>query len=96
MSRTSVTWTGRQSGASTVERLAVHIGRLLRHPAYRRDSVVSPLLRRHLPYDAGYAWNGEAALRTRLAAATLDEASLDHLLRNVQAELTRLRQPRDA
>jgi hypothetical protein len=100
MRRSLVTSNGKAAGgagaeASSVERLAAHIGRLLRHPAYRRESVVSPLLRRHLPYDAGYAWDGEAALRTRLKAAALDEASLDHLIRNVQAEFTRLRRPAD-
>ncbi|WCS23149.1 hypothetical protein LOK46_18420 [Methylobacterium sp. NMS14P] len=83
------------SRSSSVETLALHIGRLLRHPAYRREAVVSPLLRRHLPYEAGYAWNGEAGLRTRLAGAALDEASIDHLLRNVQAEFLRLRRPAD-
>ncbi|MGU3667892.1 hypothetical protein ACLBX9_27210 [Methylobacterium sp. A49B] len=101
MRRTSVTSGGKDagnssSGPSSIDRLALHIGKLLRHPAYRRESVVSPLLRRHLPYDAGYAWNDEAALRKRLGAAGLDEASLDHLIRNVQAEFTRLRRPSDA
>jgi hypothetical protein len=100
MRRALVTSNGKAAGGastetSSVERLATHIGRLLRHPAYRRESVVSPLLRRHLPYDSGYAWDGEAALRTRLKSAALDEASLDHLIRNVQDELTRLRRPAD-
>lgn len=101
MSRTTVTWKGSGAGdggvdTSGVEMLALHIGRLLRHPAYRRDSVVSPLLRRHLPYESGYAWAGEASLRVRLAGAALDAASLDHLIRNVQAEILRLRRPSDA
>ena len=100
MRRSSVSWGSGNAGTPgrglpSVERLATHIGKLLRHPAYRRESVVSPLLRRHLPFDAGYAWNDEAALRGRLAAAGLDEASLDHLIRNVQAEITRLRRPSD-
>ncbi|MDP4006641.1 hypothetical protein [Methylobacterium sp. NEAU K] len=76
--------------------MTAQIGRLLRHPAYRRESVVSPLLQRHLPNDAGYAWNGEASLRERLGRAALDAASIDHLIRNVQAELVRLRGPSDA
>ena len=101
MSRSTVAWGGANAGSSSkgpssIDRLAAHIGKLLRHPAYRRDSIVSPLLRRHLPYDSGYAWNDEAVLRGRLAAAGLDEASLDHLLRNVQAECLRLRRPADA
>jgi len=83
------------SRSASVETLALHIGRLLRHPAYRRESVVSPLLRRHLPFEAGYAWNGEAGLRARLTSAALDEASMDHLIRNVQAEFLRLRRPAD-
>mgnify|MGYP005993432921 FL=1 len=57
---------------------------------------MSALLLRHLPHDAGYAWHGEASLRTRLVGAGLDEASLDHLIRNVQAEHLRLRRPADA
>lgn len=101
MSRSSVQRTGNGAGASgsgpsPIEMLAAQIGRLLRHPAYRRASIVSPLLLRHLPTDAGYAWNGEAALRARLTAARLDAASLDHLLRNVQDEVLRLRRPADA
>ena len=99
MRRSTVSWGGADGasskGPSSIDRLAVHIGKLLRHPAYRRESIVSPLLRRHLPYDAGYAWNAEAGLRKRLAAAGLDEASLDHLIRNVQAEALRLRRPSD-
>jgi hypothetical protein len=100
MSRSSITWKGKGAdvssvGGSSIEVLAVHIGKLLRHPAYRRDSIVSPLLRRHLPHDSGYAWTGEATLRTRLASAALDEASVDHLIRNVQAEFLRLRRPSD-
>ncbi|MHB2204952.1 hypothetical protein [Methylobacterium sp. CM6257] len=96
MSRSSVTWRGGGPEISNVDILTLHIGKLLRHPAYRRESVVSPLLRRHLPYDSGYAWAGEADLRERLARAALDEASLDHLIRNVQAEFLRLRRPADA
>ncbi len=72
MSRSSVTWTGNGAAVSEVEDpgidiLVVHIGKLLRHPAYRRDSIVSPLLLRHLPHDSGYDWTGEATLRARLA-----------------------------
>ena len=101
MKRSSITMTGKQSGVpgparSPVEILAEQVGRLLRHPAYRRASVVSPLLLRHLPADARYDWNGEAALRRRLVAADLDPARLEHLMRNVQAELLRLRRPADA
>ncbi|MCJ2048154.1 hypothetical protein [Methylobacterium sp. J-070] len=100
MRRSSVTWAGHGAAipdveTSGVDTLVVHIGKLLRHPAFRRDSVVSPLLLRHLPYDAAYDWSGEAALRARLAAAGLDAASLDHLIRNVQAEVLRLRRPAD-
>ncbi|MCJ2071417.1 hypothetical protein MKK75_21900 [Methylobacterium sp. J-030] len=76
--------------------LAAQIGRLLRHPAYRRGAIISPLLLRYLPVDSGYAWNGEAALRARLTAAGLDAARLDHLTRNVQDEFLRLRRPSDA
>ncbi len=101
MKRSSVTWNGQGAnisgaGMPDVEVLAVQIGKLLRHPAYRRETVVSPLLLRHLPFDPGYAWNGEARLRTQLAAAALDAASLEHLIRNVRAELLRLRRPADA
>jgi hypothetical protein len=100
MNRSSVTWKGKEvadsrRGTSSIDMLALHIGKLLRHPAYRRESIVSPLLRRHLPYDSGYAWDGEAGLRARLAGAALDESSIDHLIRNVQAEFLRLRRPAD-
>lgn len=96
MARTSVTSNGMWREASPVDLLALHIGKLLRHPAYRRANIVSPLLLRHLPHAAGYDWNGEAALRERLRHAALDRASLDHLLRNVQEECLRLRRPADA
>ncbi|SDO27061.1 hypothetical protein SAMN05216360_11833 [Methylobacterium phyllostachyos] len=101
MSRSAVKWTGNGAGASGVgaspiEMLTAQIGRLLRHPAYRRGAIVSPLLLRYLPADAGYAWNGEAALRARLTAAGLDAAKLDHLVRNAQDEFLRLRRPADA
>ncbi|APT32250.1 hypothetical protein MCBMB27_02959 [Methylobacterium phyllosphaerae] len=101
MRRASVSGNGKGTGASDpatsgVDMLVLHIGKLLRHPAYRRESIVSALLLRHLPHDAGYAWHGEASLRTRLVGAGLDEASLDHLIRNVQAEHLRLRRPADA
>ncbi|MCJ2066219.1 hypothetical protein MKK63_26480 [Methylobacterium sp. J-088] len=101
MSRSTVQWPGKGpgasgSGASPVDMLAAQIGKLLRHPAYRRGAIVSPLLLRHLPTDAGYAWNGEAALRARLTTAGLDAASIDHLLRNAQDEFLRLRRPADA
>jgi len=101
MSRSAFKWTGNGAGASgagssPVDMLAAQIGRLLRHPAYRRGAIVTPLLLRYLPADAGYAWSGEAALRARLTAAGLDAASLDHLMRNVQDEFLRLRRPADA
>lgn len=101
MSRLAVTWSGKGTGASgggssSVDMLAAQIGRLLRHPAYRRGAIVSPLLLRYLPADAGYAWNGEAALRARLTAAGLDAAKIDHLMRNVQDEILRLRRPSDS
>ncbi|MCJ2013327.1 hypothetical protein [Methylobacterium sp. J-076] len=72
------------------------IGRLVRHPGYRRNRIVSALLLRHLPADAGYAWRGEAVLLDRLTRARLDGATLDHLLGSVQSEYTRLRGPADA
>ncbi|MBP1180313.1 hypothetical protein [Methylobacterium sp. PvR107] len=96
MGRSSVTWNGKGPETAPVDLLALHIGKLLRHPAYRRASIVSPLLLRHLPHGSGYDWNGEAALRVRLRHAALDQASLDHLLRNVQDEFLRLRRPADA
>lgn len=86
---------GTVDGQTRLDALVLHVGRLLRHPAYRRERVVSPLLRRHLPWDAGYAWCGEAHLRARLALADLDAASLDHLIGNARSELARLRAPDD-
>ncbi|MHC2109024.1 MULTISPECIES: hypothetical protein [unclassified Methylobacterium] len=96
MRPTAVTSRGSSQNLSPLDILTAQIGRLLRHPAYRRESVVSSLLQRHLPKDAGYAWNGEAALRDRLGRAALDAASIDHLIRNAQAEIQRLRGPSDA
>ena len=76
--------------------LTRYIGRLLRHPAFRREQVVSPMLQRHLPPDAGYAWRGEAGLREQLTLARLDAVSLDHLIGNARSEFARLRGPVDA
>ena len=44
----SVDSKGKGAGGSgprspSIDTLALHIGRLLRHPAYRREAVVSPL-----------------------------------------------------
>lgn len=75
-----------------ISELVRQIGRLLRHRAFERAKVVSPLLLRHLPPDAGYAWQGEAALRSRLAGAGLDAKSLAYLTANVQLELERIRE----
>ena len=80
---------------SRLDALVLHVGRLLRHPAYRRERVISPLLLRYLPSDAGYAWRGEELFRARLIRAGLDGASLDHLVGNARAELARLRGPVD-
>lgn len=95
MRHAAVTRVGTERSETRLDALVLQVGRLLRHPAYRRASVVSPLLLRHLPLEAGYAWQGEALLRTRLARAGLDAASLDHLIGNARAELARLRAPAD-
>lgn len=76
--------------------LVRQIGRLVRHPAYRRSRIVSALLLRHLPAEAGYAWNGEANLLDRLRMAKLDAATIGHLIGSVQDEQARLRGPCDA
>jgi len=96
MRPTAVSSKGNGPNVSPLDMLTAQIGRLLRHPAYRRESIVSSLLQRHLPKEAGYAWNDEAALRERLGRAGLDAASIDHLIRNTQAEIQRLRGPADA
>lgn len=96
MSRSFIRLSEQGLGASDVDLLARHIGQLLRHPAYRRENIVSPLLLRHLPRESGYDWRGEGALRQRLVQAALDPASFDHLLRNVQDECLRLRRPAEA
>ena len=96
MRQTAVTWKGKGAAPAPLDILTAQIGRLLRHPAYRRGNIVSSLLQRHLPAEAGYDWNGEAALRERLGRAGLDAASIDHLIRNTQAEIQRLRGPSDS
>ena len=83
-------------GTGDLHTLVRQIARLVRHPSYRRAGVVSPLLLRHLPFDGGYAWQGEAALLDRLSRAKLDRASLDHLIGSVRSEYARLRGPADA
>ncbi|GJD37484.1 hypothetical protein [Methylobacterium aerolatum] len=72
------------------------IGRLVRHPAYRRQAVMSAILMRHLPFDGGYQWAGEGALRTRLVSAKLDANTLSHLATTAGDEFRRLRGPPDA
>ncbi len=72
------------------------IARLVRHPAYRRQAVVSAQLLRHLPFDGGYQWAGEAVLRERLAKAKLDGSSLVHLAASAGSEWQRLKGPVDA
>ena len=87
---------GTTAQPSALDDLVRQIGRLLRHPAYHRSTIVSAMLRRHLPFDGGYAWHGEALLRERLEKARLDRPTLDHLLGSVRGELLRLRRPADA
>ena len=96
MQFTSAKPTASKGGTGDLETLVRQIARLVRHPAYRRNRVVSPLLLRHLPSDGGYAWQGESQLRERLTRAKLDQASLDHLIGSAQSEYTRLRGPADA
>ncbi len=83
-------------GSGDLDTLVRTIARLVRHPAYRRNRVVSPLLLRHLPVDGGYAWRGEDALLDRLRSAKLDPVSIDHLIGSAQSEYVRLRGPADA
>lgn len=80
---------------STVDELVRQIGRLLRHPLYRRSAVVSPPLLRHLPFERGYQWQGEAELRERLLRAQLDAGTLNHLTFGARSEYDRLRGPAD-
>jgi len=82
-------------GGGDLDDLVRQIGRLVRHPAYRRNAVVSAVLLRHLPLDGGYQWQGEAALRDRLAKAKLDASTLNHLCVGARSELARLRGPAD-
>lgn len=96
MRYTTVDRYGTNDTDAGIAALTLYVGRLLRHPAYRRERVVSPLFLRHLPFDAGYAWHGEDQFRTRIARAGLDRASLAHLLGNAKAEFARLRTPSDA
>lgn len=81
---------GSAQGGDRLEELTTQIGRLLRHRCYQREKVVSPMLRRHLPYDSGYAWQGEATLRERIKQAGLDAKSIDHLIVSVRAEFERI------
>jgi hypothetical protein len=96
MQFTSANQSGTSIGTGDLDSLVRHIARLVRHPAYRRNRVVSPLLLRHLPFDCGYAWQGEASLLDRLTRAKLDSTSLHHLIGSVQSEYIRLRGPADA
>ncbi|GBU19102.1 MULTISPECIES: hypothetical protein [Methylobacterium] len=93
MRHTSVNRSGSLSPeASRIDEIVAQIGRLLRHRAYQRDKVVSPLLLRHLPHDSGYAWQGEEALRQRLERAGLDARALDHLALNARTEFARMQE----
>lgn len=89
----NATKTSDDGGAQAIRDLVRQIGLLMRHPAYRRGNIMSPMLRRHLPSDPGYAWQGEEVLRERLVRAKLDSATLDYLRVGVQAELETLRKP---
>lgn len=70
-----------------IEHLVVQIARLVRHRGFVRDKVVSALLLKHLPMDAGYAWSGEAALHARLVKAALDPTTLNHLIASARLEI---------
>lgn len=86
MRHTSVNRTSAPEGVDRIEELVVQLGRLLRHRAYQREKIVSPMLLRHLPFDAGYTWQGEGNLRDRLRRAALDARTVDHLIANARTE----------
>lgn len=86
---------GAGGDADPVDDIVREIARLVRHPAYRRGTIASAILLRHLPFDGSYAWKGEAILRDRLTKAKLDRTTLDHLRASARFELTRLRGPAD-
>jgi hypothetical protein len=85
--------TDSNAGPKIIAELARQMGRLLRHPGYRRGNIVSALLLRHLPADSGYAWQGEDVVRERLTRAKLDPATLEHLRVGIQFEMDNLRKP---
>lgn len=68
--------------------LFLRIRRLLRHPGYDRDEVVSPTLRRFLPAAGprGAAWV-EDGIRKRLDAAALDGPTVAYLIAAAEDEL---------
>lgn len=68
--------------------LSAGISRLACHPGFDRSEIVSPKLRRFLPFRRqADAVEQEARAKGRLATAGLDPKTLDYLLRNVAVEL---------
>ncbi len=79
------------SDRAPIDALVIQIRRLVRHRGFARDKVVSAMLLKYIPADAGYAWNDEAALHTRLVKADLDMKTVDHLIASASLEIVMIR-----
>ena len=75
------------SDSAPIDALVLQIGKLVRYRGFARDKVVSGMLLKYIPTDAGYAWNGEAALQARLEKAALDTKTMDHLIASARIEI---------
>ena len=80
------------SDRAQIDALVLQIGRLVRHRGYVRTNVVSAMLLKYLPFDAGYAWKGEAGLQVRFHEAGLDLKTLEYLTTSARLEITRIQE----
>ncbi|WP_146056533.1 hypothetical protein [Methylobacterium sp. V23] len=69
------------------ENLLVLLVRLIRHPGYSRDAIVSEQLKRCFPKSPEFGLSAEETLRRRFAQSGIDAKTLIYLTDSAVAEL---------
>lgn len=75
-----------KSGGS-VDDLLLHLARLIRHPGYSRDAIVSDRLKAFIPKTRPFGFLSEEDLRKQIANSKIDAKTLFYLIENAVTEL---------
>lgn len=71
----------------TDEDLLVLLVRLIRHPGYSRDAIVSEQLKRYFPTSSSFNVSAEDSLRKQFAKSKLDPKVIEYLSYNADLEI---------